>query len=137
MLADMLESKEEKALILIFYGVGHNKCCDKLYQILYKAQIDNKTQIALASQCPKGNVEVIDSNKIQNVDDLEYISNSNNEKQTFDKLDILNAGDMTIEACVTKIAYLMGKGLRGIELKKQFETNLRGERTQISENVKP
>jgi hypothetical protein len=36
---------------------------------------------------------------------------------------------MTIEACTTKLAYLMGRGLRGQRLKNAMETDLRGELT--------
>jgi len=42
-------------------------------------------------------------------------------------LGVIDGKDMTVEACVTKLAYLMGRGLRGDELKKAMETNLRGE----------
>ena len=36
---------------------------------------------------------------------------------------------MTIEACVTKLSYLMGRGLRGEVLRRAMETDLRGEIT--------
>jgi L-asparaginase/Glu-tRNA(Gln) amidotransferase subunit D len=43
------------------------------------------------------------------------------------KLGLMDGYDMTIEACVTKLAYLMGKGMKGSELKSAFESDLRGE----------
>ena len=43
------------------------------------------------------------------------------------KLGLIDGCDMTIEACVTKLAYLMGKGLKSDDLKQAFESDLRGE----------
>ena len=40
--------------------------------------------------------------------------------------------DMTIEASVTKLAYLMGRGLRSSALKHAMETNIRGELTHYT-----
>ena len=53
--------------------------------------------------------------------------------QSLHELDPLNAHDMTVEAVVTKLSFLMGKGLRGDALKQQFERNLRGEMTPLAE----
>ncbi len=36
---------------------------------------------------------------------------------------------MTTEACVTKVAYLCGRGLEGDALRDAMETDLRGERS--------
>merc|ERR1719474_2368697 len=41
--------------------------------------------------------------------------------------------DMTTECCVAKLAYLMGRGYRGKQLKEQFVTDLRGELTTQSD----
>ncbi|RHY31600.1 hypothetical protein DYB32_003344 [Aphanomyces invadans] len=44
------------------------------------------------------------------------------------QMGVITSYDMTIESCVTKLAYLMGKGYRGPELKLNMETvDLRGE----------
>jgi len=74
-------------------------------------------EIVIMSQCQKGHV------------DCGIYSKDN----YFSKLDLIHAADMTVEATVTKLAYLMGKGLRGQELKKQFTINLRGEQTPLAE----
>ena len=42
---------------------------------------------------------------------------------------IIDGRDMTVEACVCKLSYLMGKGLRGSQLKEAMEGDLRGELT--------
>ena len=44
-------------------------------------------------------------------------------------LGVVSAGDMTTEACVTKVAYLCGRGLEGDALRDAMETDLRGERS--------
>lgn len=40
---------------------------------------------------------------------------------------VITSFDMTIEATVTKLAFLIGKGLSGSDLKTAMETDLRGE----------
>ena len=44
-------------------------------------------------------------------------------------LGVVSAGDMTTEACVTKVAYLCGRGLQGDALRQAMVTDLRGERS--------
>lgn len=44
-------------------------------------------------------------------------------------LGVVSAGDMTTEACVTKMAYLFGRRLSGERLRKAMNDDLRGERT--------
>ena len=44
-------------------------------------------------------------------------------------LGAVSAGDMTLEATITKSMYLLGNGIRGDEFQTQFLTNLRGERS--------
>ena len=46
------------------------------------------------------------------------------------KLGLIDGKDMTIEACVTKLAYLMGLGLQGEEFSNAMGNNLRGELTK-------
>jgi len=44
-------------------------------------------------------------------------------------LGAVSAGDMTLEATLTKSMYLLGAGFRGDEFQMQFLTNIRGERS--------
>ena len=41
----------------------------------------------------------------------------------------IDGRDMTVEACIAKLSYLMGRGLRGQQLKEAMEADLRGELT--------
>ena len=45
------------------------------------------------------------------------------------ELGVVSAGDMTTEACVTKMAYLFGRKLSGERLRKAMMDDLRGEIT--------
>tara|TARA_B110001452_G_C14947914_1_gene331552 strand:+ start:113 stop:388 length:276 start_codon:yes stop_codon:yes gene_type:complete len=45
------------------------------------------------------------------------------------ELGVVSAGDMTTEACVTKLAYLAGRGLSDAALRDAMLTDLRGERS--------
>lgn len=76
-----------------------------------RAAQTNGVEIVVSSQCLRGSVTL-------------GAYETGVEMKT---LGLIDASDMTLEACVTKLAYLMGKGMRGAELKSMFEANLRGE----------
>jgi len=49
----------------------------------------------------------------------------------FKKLGVLNGGDMTCEATITKLMFLLGKGLSNEKISEIFLDSLRGERTKM------
>jgi L-asparaginase/Glu-tRNA(Gln) amidotransferase subunit D len=52
-------------------------------------------------------------------------------KEYLEQFYIYYGGDMTTEAALSKLSYLLSKNLSRVEVKKQIETNLRGELTEI------
>lgn len=52
------------------------------------------------------------------------------------QLGVVPAGDMTTEACVTKLAYLSGRGLVGDQLRVAMSQNLRGELTESAPELR-
>lgn len=74
----------------------------------------NSCQVIITSQAPYDSV------------DLTLYKSGRTAK----RLDALGAGDMTIEATVTKTMYLLSCGLADDEFKLQFEQNVAGERSQ-------
>jgi len=119
---DMIESlfrnfKETKGLILAFYGVGNAPSNETFYQFLNRAITQYDTQIVVTTQCLHGHVDIT-------------IYQAGN---FFVKLGLINAGDMTMESSVAKLAVLMGSGYRGNDLKQLFEKDLRGELTSLDE----
>jgi len=110
----MFHEKTENplALVLQTYGTGNvpSKKTEFLDTIKFILEERNAVVIIL-SQCVKGFVNL-----------KQYATG-----YSLYMLGVIDGKDMTVEACVTKLAYLMGRGLRGDELKKAMETNLRGE----------
>ena len=147
LLRALVESEEEIAIVLSFYGVGRGPAAIKLYRLLAAAKRRFQKEIVIMSQCSKGHVDVHGGHGIggkQHDDDEEEQKKGDGDDGSADKeqedaiqslheLDPLNAHDMTVEAVVTKLSFLMGKGLRGDALKQQFERNLRGEMTPLAE----
>lgn len=74
----------------------------------------NSCQVIITSQAPYDSV------------DLNLYKSGRAAK----RIGALGAGDMTIEATVTKTMYLLGCGLADDEFKSQFEQNVAGERSQ-------
>jgi len=110
----MFQEKSENpvAIILQTYGTGNVplRKRDFLETIQFIIQ-ERGAVVVVLSQCLKGFVNL----KAYATGHSLYM------------LGVVDGRDMTVEACVTKLAYLMGRGLRGDDLKKAMETNLRGE----------
>ncbi|ETO06855.1 L-asparaginase [Reticulomyxa filosa] len=100
--------------------IKHWCCREKFFRHLQTLQKHCHTEIALVSHCEKGHVD----------------TGLYSSKSVFAKLDLIHCADMTIEAAVTKMAYLMGKGYRGQLLKDLMQRNLRGELTPLQDVAK-
>jgi L-asparaginase len=105
------ESKVD-AIVLESFGSGNTTTADWFIACLQEA-ISNDKIIVDISQCNGGSVQLgkyETSRKLQ-------------------KMGILSGYDMTFEATVTKLMYLMGKGLAIDEIKKLMEVSIAGELT--------
>lgn len=109
---DHIVKKPVKALILQSYGVGNAPEQEDLIQVLQNA-IEQNVIVVNLTQCVVGKV---------NMDD--YATG-----HTLSKIGVINGFDMTFEAALTKLHYLLSQNYTTAEVKKLMQTNLRGELT--------
>ncbi|ETV67693.1 hypothetical protein, variant 2 [Aphanomyces astaci] len=100
-----------KAMVFALYGTGNAPLKkDGFLQVIQHA-LDANIAVCVTTQCLHGRTQ------------LDTYATGIKLLQ----MGVITSYDMTIESCVTKLAYLMGKGYRGPDLKLNMETDLRGE----------
>lgn len=109
-------SKQLKAIVLEMYGTGngpahHGK--GSLVDAIERARAKQIVVVAV-SQCIQGGVS------------LDVYSMG----LEFKKAGVVSGGDLTTEACTTKLAYLFGRGATHDTISQLMRENLRGELTQ-------
>ncbi|XPF95089.1 asparaginase [Colwellia sp. RE-S-Sl-9] len=102
-----------KALIIRSYGVGNAPQDKDLLDCIKKAS-DNGIIIVNCSQCIKGTVN------------MDGYATGN----ALSKCGVVGGVDMTLEATLTKLHYLLSKNLAPAEIRKLMQSNLRGELTK-------
>jgi L-asparaginase len=108
-----LETENLQGVILETYGSG-NAPTDKWFIDLLKIALEKNIVVYNVSQCLGGKVQ-----QGRYATSLEL-----------KKLGLVEAGDMTTEAAITKMMYLLGQDLPFFELKKQLSISLCGEMTE-------
>jgi len=99
-------------LILQSFGSGNAPNWDWLPTLLDEGQ-ERGICFINASQCPMGGVR-----------QPAYAAS-----RTLRHAGVLSAGDMTLEAVITKSMWLLGQGKQGVTFREGFATNLAGERS--------
>ncbi|MGI9546340.1 MAG: asparaginase [Flavobacteriaceae bacterium] len=110
LLAGMLAVKGLKALILETYGTGNAPTDDWFVEEL-KAAKARGLHIVNVTQCSGGSV----------------IMGRYKTSEALRKLQIINGADISTEAAITKLMYLLGRGISPASFKTVFETSIRGE----------
>ena len=105
--------KKSKGIIIQWYGMGNFPFERKdLIEIIRDAiQKYNKT-VVIVSQWKAG-----------------FVRSSYSSGVELRKLGVILAEDMTIQAVISKLSYVIGKGYRGKEIEKMMHTNMKGELT--------
>jgi len=112
MVKHIMLSPKAKAIVLETYGAG-NAITDKWFTDLLQKTIDQGKIILNTSQCMLGSVK----------------QGLYETSEHFKAMGIISGGDMTFEACITKLMYLMDRYTSVKTIKKEMEKDLRGERT--------
>ncbi len=99
-----------KGVVIESFGTGNASSTSEFYQLLNRANNNGKILINI-TQCLHGST----------------ILGSYETSENFRKSGVVFGRDMTTEAAITKLMFLLGKGLTNAEIKTQLTTNIRGE----------
>ncbi|MEA4987838.1 MAG: asparaginase [Anaerovorax sp.] len=108
-----LVTKDLKGIVLEAFGAGNIPNYDHAFLRTLEKAAENNIVIVVCTQCLRGSAQIGD-----------YETSA-----ALQKNGVVSAYDMTVEAAVTKLYYLISKGYSKIEIERKMEENLRGELT--------
>lgn len=112
-LKNIAESTTIKGLVMLLYGCGNAPARKKTFLGYLKTLVDKDVVVVGCSQCTSGTVC------------LEKYAVG----KAFQDCGVLGAMDMTPEATITKLSYLLSKNLSPAKVRQLMQENLRGEVT--------
>ncbi len=106
----IVNAKDLRAIVLESFGAGNAPSANWFIDLL-KVAIDKNILILNITQCNAGRVEM----------------NRYETSQKLDEIGVIGGNDMTTEAAITKLMFLLGQGLKNSEIKKYLQTSIAGE----------
>jgi len=110
---DALVGSEIRGVVLMLYGTGNAPAKKSAFVSWVKRMTDNGKMVVACSQCQRGRV-VLEAYSVG---------------KALHDAGVISALDMTCEAAVTKMAYLLSLHLSPRDLRVAFQASLRGELT--------